>query len=74
MITAKHLRDLMQARPFRPFRICLSDGRHHDMALVGKNVVEVGINLDADGFAESFARCSILHITNLEDLPETAVA
>ena len=69
----------MHARPFRPFRLCLSDGRHydivhHDMALVGKNVVDVGINFDADGFAESFARCSILHITNLEDLPETAVA
>ena len=76
MITAKHIRDLMQAKPFHPFRICLSDGTHyditnHDMALVGKNIVEVGLNLDADGFAEHFARCSILHITKLEDLPAT---
>jgi hypothetical protein len=76
MITAKQVRELLQAKPFRPFRICMSDGTHyditnHDMAFVGRNTVEVGLNLDPDGFAEYFARCSILHITKLEDLPET---
>lgn len=75
MITAKQIRELLQARPFKPFRICLSDGTHyditnHDMAFVGKNTVEIGLNLDPDGFAEYFARCSILHITKLEDIPE----
>ena len=40
------------------------------MAFVGKNTVEIGLNLDPDGFAEYFARCSILHITKLEDIPE----
>lgn len=30
---------------------------------------EVGINLDTDGFAEYVSRCSILHITKLEDIP-----
>ena len=75
MITAKQLRELLQAKPFKSFRICLSDGTlyditNHDMAFVGKNTVEVGLHLDPDGFAEYFARCSILHITKLEDLPE----
>ena len=75
MITAKQIRELLEARPFRPFRICMSDGTHrdithHDMAWVTKSTVEVGINLDADGFAEYVARCSILHITKLEDLQE----
>jgi hypothetical protein len=75
MVTAKQLRELLQAKPFKPFRLCLSDGSHyditnHDMALVGKNTLEVGLNLDPDRFAEYFARCSILHITKLEDLPE----
>jgi len=75
MITAKQVRDLLQSRPFKPFRIHLSDGTHHDvtnhdMAFVGKNTVEIGLNLDPDGFAEYFTRCSILHITKLEDLPE----
>jgi hypothetical protein len=75
MITAKQPRELLQAKPFRPFRICLPDGTHyditnHDMAFIGRNTVEIGLNLDPDGFAEYFARCSILHITKLEDLPE----
>jgi hypothetical protein len=76
MITAKQIRELLEAKPFKPFRICMSDGSHyditnHDAAFVGKNTVEIGLNLDPDGFAEYFARCSILHITKLEDLPET---
>lgn len=66
----------MQAKPFQPFHIGLSDGTHHDItnydaALVGKNAVEVGLDFDPDGFAEHFTRCSILHITKLEDLPTT---
>ncbi len=79
MITAKQIRELIQAKPFRPFRIHLSDGTHHDitnhdMAFVGRNTVEVGLNLDPDGFAEYFTRCSILHITKLEDLPESVTS
>jgi hypothetical protein len=76
MVTPKQVRELLQAKPFRPFRIGLADGTHyditnHDMAFVGKNTVEIGLNLDPDGFAEYFALFSILHITKLEDLPET---
>ena len=46
----------MQAKPFRPFRIGLSDGTHyditnHDGAFVGKNTIEVGLDFDPDGFA-----------------------
>lgn len=79
MITAKQIRELMQAKPFRPFRIYIADGTHHDitnhdMAFVGRNTVEIGLNLDPDGFAEYFTRCSILHITKLEDLPESVTS
>ena len=75
MITAKQVRELLDARPFKPFRICMSDSSHryiihHDMAWVTKGTVEVGVNLDADGFAEYVTRCSILHITRLEDIPQ----
>jgi hypothetical protein len=75
VITAKQIRELLEAKPFKPFRLSLSDGSHyditnHDMAFVGRNTVEIGLNLDSDRFAEYFARCSILHITKLEDLPE----
>jgi hypothetical protein len=76
MITGQEIRELLQAKPFKPFRICLSDGSHydithHDMAMVGRTTVEVGINVDRQGFAEYFARCAILHITKVEDLPES---
>ncbi len=75
MITAKQIRELLHARPFKPFRIYLSDGTyhditHHDMAWVTRNTVEVGVNPDAEGFAEYVARCALLHITKVEDLPE----
>ena len=74
MVTAKQLRELLAAKPFKLFRICLSDGMryditNHDMAWVMKNTVEVGLNIDPDGFAEYAARCSILLITKLEDIP-----
>ena len=73
MITAEQIRELLRANPFKPFRIYLSDGSgyditNHDMAMVGRNTVEVGVHPDAQGFATYFARCSILHITRLEDL------
>lgn len=73
MITAEQIRELMRSKPFKPFRICLSDGSgyditNHDMVMVGRNTVEVGVQPDAQGFAAHFARCSILHITRLEDL------
>lgn len=79
MITARQIQDLMDAKPFRPFRICMTDGSHrdithHDMAWVTRNTVEVGLNLDAEGFAEHVGRCSILHISRLDDLPESVAA
>ena len=73
MITAKQLRDLITATPFKPFRIHLSDGSHYDvanrdMAIVEKNTVDIGVNLGPDGIAEKLVRCAILHIVELEDL------
>jgi hypothetical protein len=77
MFTAAQIKALMDAHPFRPFRICMSDGKtyditNHDMAFVGRNSVEVGRNLDAEGFAEYFAPCAIMHITRLEDLEDSS--
>ena len=75
MITARQIRALLDANPFRPFRIWMSDGTHHDvvhhdMAWVMKSTVEVGLNVDPEGFAEYAVRCSILHITKLEDIAQ----
>jgi hypothetical protein len=73
MFTAKQIKDVMNAQPFKPFRLCMSDGKtydipNHDAAWVTKNFVEVGMDLDASGIAENIRRCAILHITSIEDL------
>ena len=73
MITAKQVRELITADPFKPFRLRLSDGSHHDvtnrdMAIVERNTIDIGVDLDPDGIAEGLVRCSILHIVKLEDL------
>jgi len=64
----------MNERPFRPFRITLSDGRNfdvpnHDVAFVKRNTIEVGINLNARSWAQKYVECAILHITSIEDAP-----
>jgi hypothetical protein len=38
------------------------------MAIVERNTVDIGLNLDPDGIAEGLVRCSILHIVKLEDI------
>jgi hypothetical protein len=73
MLTAQRVRALLTAEDFKPFRLHLSDGAsydvtHHDMALVGRNSVEIGVNPDPHGIAERFVRCAIIHITRIEDL------
>ncbi len=73
MIRPEQIKELLTARPFRPFRICLSDGSsyeitNHDTVLVGRNIVEIGLHPNPNGIAERFVRCAIGHIVKLEDL------
>ena len=73
MFTAKQIKEMMDAQPFKPFRICMSDGKiyevpNHDAAFVTKNYIEVGLDLDATGIAENVGRCAILHIARIDDL------
>ena len=73
MFSALQLKERMNAQPFKPIRICLSDGRtyditKHDMAFVKRNAIQIGIDTDPNGLAECFSECAILHITQLEDL------
>lgn len=79
MMTAQQLRQRINERPFRPFRLTLSDGRafdvpNHDVAFVKKNTIEVGTNLDADSWAQKYIECAILHITSVEDIPARRAA
>jgi hypothetical protein len=78
MITGTELRERMQDNPFKPFRIHTSDGKtyditNHDMMFIKRNGVEIALDLDANAFAERFAKIALLHITALEELaPQTA--
>jgi hypothetical protein len=73
------LRERMNEIPFRPFRITLSDGRafnvpNHDVALVKRNSIEIGIELDSRSFAQKYVECAILHITSIEDISTAQAA
>lgn len=63
----------MVSKPFRPFKIHLSDGSHydvlnHDMAMISRNSIDIGIHPDPEGIAERIIRCAILHISKIEEL------
>jgi len=73
--------DLLRAKPFRAFRIHMSDGqqfevRHPELAMVGRNVVIVGIpaRKGPEGMIDRTVNCALLHITTTElvdgDAPE----
>jgi hypothetical protein len=79
MITARNLRDRLNAQPFKPFRLRLSDGKsfdiiNHDMAWVKEGAIEIGIELNRQGFAVHTAECAILHITRVEDIARDKAA
>ncbi|HEX4121309.1 MAG TPA: hypothetical protein VH619_11880 [Verrucomicrobiae bacterium] len=73
MLNAVEIRALLTAKDFKPFAIHTSDGARyditkHDMMLVSKYAVEIGVSPDPTGIAERFVRCAILHITRIEEL------
>ncbi len=72
-MTVQTFRDLLKKRPFQPFRIVMSSGKHYDipdpeLAFLTKSDIIVGTG-DLDETApESFRICSLLHITAVEPL------
>jgi hypothetical protein len=73
MLNAQQLKDRINSQPFKPFRLCLSDGKtfditNHAAAFVKRNAIEIGLDADPNGLAERFVECAIIHITRIEDL------
>jgi len=73
MITAQNIRELLNEKPFHPFRLHLSDGTAHEVPhpewawLVGNRVfVAERRGKKADDW--SVQQLSILHITQLQEL------
>lgn len=73
MVAAKSIRERLDEQPFRPFRICLSDGSEHqvphrEFAWVFGNRVFVGIATNgAVGGDPRVRELSDLHVTRIED-------
>jgi len=79
IISAIELKKRMEAQPFKPFRICMTDGKtydilNHDAMFVKRNCVEIGIDIDSDSLALHFVECAIIHITRVEDIASAKAA
>jgi hypothetical protein len=78
MFTALQFKERLNQNPFKPFRIYMSDGKYyditnHDVAMVKRHALEVGIDPDQDSVSGRFVECALLHITRVEELnPATA--
>ena len=75
MVSARHIREYLQAKPFRPFRLHLSDGSGHEVphpefAWVFGSTVFVGVAAKSTRAPEDFVKqTAILHVTRIERLP-----
>ncbi len=68
MITQQLIGDWLHETPFKPSAVVMSDGSrytiaHPEAAIVSRNVIMIGTDMESD----RFARCSILHVTDLVD-------
>ena len=73
MFNARQIKEFLDAKPFRPFKVRMSDGAeypvpHHDAAFLTQSKIEIGLDLSADGIARRSVHCAILHITQIEEL------
>ncbi|MFM7150240.1 MAG: hypothetical protein ACKO23_10400 [Gemmataceae bacterium] len=77
---AEELTELLRARPFKPLRIHLTDGKsfdiyHPDLVLVLRQRVDIGLQPDpATGVLERVEHCSLLDIVRVERLSPAAVS
>jgi hypothetical protein len=68
------IRELRDARPFAPFRICLTDGKsyeapHRDFVMISRTVIGIGVSPQADaGIYDQIVRISPIHIVRIENL------
>jgi hypothetical protein len=75
-MTSEDLIELISERPFIPLRVYLSNGRTHDirhpeMAIVGRDVVAIGVQLEEDEFPR-IRLVDIHHINEVGPVPRSA--
>jgi hypothetical protein len=72
-MTLQTFRELLNQRPFKPFRLVMSSGqtydiRHPETALLTRSSILVGIDEADDGVPAEFKICSLLHVATIEPL------
>ena len=72
-MTVQTFRELLAARPFKPFRLVMSSGqtydvRHPEMAFLTRSDLLVGIDEAEDGVPAEFKICSLLHVSAIEPI------
>jgi hypothetical protein len=73
-VRPEDVREHLEARPFEPIRLFMSDGttfdiRHPDLCIVSRSAVYVGIpDPRSPGVALRVAHCALIHITRIEAL------
>jgi hypothetical protein len=72
-MTLQTFRELLSARPFKPFRLVISSGqtydvRHPEMAMLTRTDLLVGTDIADDGVPAEFEICSLLHLATVEPL------
>jgi hypothetical protein len=78
MFTANDIHTRIHQQPFTPLRIFTSSGQnyditHPDLVLVGRRDLTIGTASNSNPkLYETVSRISILHITDIQDLPVSA--
>ncbi|HUY36173.1 MAG TPA: hypothetical protein VMV69_25770 [Pirellulales bacterium] len=72
-MTVQSFRELLDLRPFRPFRLVMSSGqayevRHPEMAMLTRTDMLVGTDIAEDGVPAEFKICPLFHVATVEPL------
>ncbi len=79
-MTSEEFKDLLDTRPFVPFRVHMTDGKsfdilHPDFVWVFRNRFDLAFLADATkGIVDHVERCFFLHVVRIEELQARASA
>jgi hypothetical protein len=73
----KQIHILLKKAPFEPFRLYLSDGAHYDVRhpeqmLLSQRTAYIGVGPNGDGPFQRIALVSLVHVTRIDSLPDSA--
>ena len=74
-VRLREIRSQLEHQPFRPFRICVSDGTEHivfnrKFVFLTRDTVYIGVPEDAEDVPEYMKLYDTTHITRVEPIEE----